>query len=37
VREPLPELAARWAAAGADELVIHDVGPAEIERVLGLL
>lgn len=37
VREPLEELTSRWAAAGAAELVIHDVGPAELDRVLGLL
>ena len=37
VREPVAELAARWAEAGASELVIHDVGPDELERILGLL
>ncbi len=37
VREPIAELTARWAAAGAAELVIHDVGPEELERILGLL
>ena len=34
---PVEDLAARWGEAGASELVIHDVGPAEIERILGLL
>jgi G6PDH family F420-dependent oxidoreductase len=37
VVEPVAELAARWADAGASELVIHDVGPAELERILRLL
>lgn len=37
VEAPIGELAARWADAGASELVIHDVGPHELERILGLL
>jgi G6PDH family F420-dependent oxidoreductase len=36
VQEPLADLAARWQAAGATELVIHDVGPDELERILAL-
>jgi len=37
VVEPIAELAARWAETGATELVIHDLGPDELERVLGLV
>jgi len=37
VREPIAELAARWQEAGATELVIHDVGAADLERILELL
>lgn len=37
VDEPLPQLADRWAVAGATELVIHDVGPETLERILTLL
>ncbi len=37
IEEPVAELAARWAEAGASELVIHDVGPQDLERILGLL
>ena len=37
VREPLHELTARWARAGAAELVIHDVMPAELERIMRLV
>jgi alkanesulfonate monooxygenase SsuD/methylene tetrahydromethanopterin reductase-like flavin-dependent oxidoreductase (luciferase family) len=37
VHEPLAELAARWQQAGAAELVIHDVGAAELDRLLDLL
>lgn len=37
VREPLSVVAGRWAEAGATELVVHDVSPAELERVLELL
>jgi G6PDH family F420-dependent oxidoreductase len=37
VQEPLAELATRWQAAGASELVIHDVGPADLERILALV
>lgn len=37
VREPLADVAARWHERGAHELVLHDVGPAELERILGLM
>ncbi len=37
VVEPIAELAARWAQNGATELVIHDLGPDELERVLDLV
>ena len=37
VREPLDELTARWAEAGAAELVIHDVPPSQLDGLLGLL
>ncbi len=37
VQQPVAELAARWAEAGAAELVIHDVGPDDLERVFSLL
>jgi G6PDH family F420-dependent oxidoreductase len=37
IGEPIAELALRWAEAGVSELVIHDVGPSDLERVLGLL
>lgn len=37
VQEPIAELAARWQAAGATELVIHDVKPDELERILALV
>ena len=37
VQEPIAELAAHWKKAGASELVIHDVGPDDLERVLGLV
>ena len=37
VVEPIAELAARWAEMGATELIIHDVGPDEIDRILDLV
>jgi alkanesulfonate monooxygenase SsuD/methylene tetrahydromethanopterin reductase-like flavin-dependent oxidoreductase (luciferase family) len=37
VGEPLAEIAARWQAAGATELVIHDVGPADLEALFERL
>lgn len=37
VVEPIAELAASWAENGATELVIHDLGPDELERVLSLV
>jgi alkanesulfonate monooxygenase SsuD/methylene tetrahydromethanopterin reductase-like flavin-dependent oxidoreductase (luciferase family) len=37
VRAPIEELTERWQAAGASELIVHDVGPAELERILGVL
>ena len=37
VQEPVDELAARWAESGASELVIHDVGPEDVERIFRLL
>ena len=37
VAEPLTDLAARWQERGASEIVIHDVGPDELDRILGLL
>jgi alkanesulfonate monooxygenase SsuD/methylene tetrahydromethanopterin reductase-like flavin-dependent oxidoreductase (luciferase family) len=37
VTEPLADLAARWQERGASEIIVHDVGPDELDRVLGLL
>lgn len=37
IDEDLAALTARWRERGASELVIHDVGPAALERILGLL
>lgn len=37
VSEPLADLAARWQERGASELIIHDVGPDELDRILALL
>ncbi len=37
VVEGLDALTARWRDKGATELVIHDVGPADLDRILGLL
>ncbi len=37
VVEGIDELTARWRDKGASELVIHDVGPADLDRILGLL
>lgn len=37
VTEPIGELAARWAEAGATELIIHDVGPDEMDRIFNLV
>jgi G6PDH family F420-dependent oxidoreductase len=37
VVEPLADVAGRWAAAGATELVVHGVKPADLERMLALL
>ena len=37
VRQRLETLTAQWAEAGAAELVIHDVPPHDLDRVLGLL
>jgi G6PDH family F420-dependent oxidoreductase len=37
VTEPIVDLAQRWAEQGASELIIHDVGPDEIDRLLGLV
>ncbi len=37
VTEPLAAVAERWAEAGATELVVHDVKPEGLERVLALL
>jgi len=37
VNEPIADLAQRWAEQGATELIIHDVGPDGIDRVLDLV
>jgi alkanesulfonate monooxygenase SsuD/methylene tetrahydromethanopterin reductase-like flavin-dependent oxidoreductase (luciferase family) len=37
VTEPIVDVAARWQERGASELIIHDVGPEDLERVLGLV
>ena len=37
IDEDIEALTARWRELGASELVIHDVGPAGLERILGLL
>ncbi len=37
VLEDIDELTARWRDKGASELVIHDVGPADLDRILALL
>ena len=37
VDEPLADLAARWQERGASELIIHDVGADELDRILALL
>jgi len=35
--EDIDELTTRWRDRGASELVIHDVGPAHLDRILALL
>jgi alkanesulfonate monooxygenase SsuD/methylene tetrahydromethanopterin reductase-like flavin-dependent oxidoreductase (luciferase family) len=37
IDEPLAIVAERWAEAGATELVVHDVSPERLERILTLL
>lgn len=37
VGDDIDALTAQWRDRGASELVIHDVGPADIERIIGLL
>ncbi len=37
VDEPLADLAARWQHRGASELIIHDVGPDELDRIFSLV
>ena len=37
VTEPIADLAARWQERGATELILHDVEPDGLERVLGLV
>jgi len=37
VTEPIADVAEHWRERGATELIIHDVGPDEIERILGLV
>ena len=37
VTEPLADLAARWRERGATELIVHDVGPDELGRILRLV
>ena len=37
VTEDIDTLSARWAEAGVTELVIHDVKPGQLDRILGLL
>jgi alkanesulfonate monooxygenase SsuD/methylene tetrahydromethanopterin reductase-like flavin-dependent oxidoreductase (luciferase family) len=35
--EPIADLAARWREKGATELILFDVGPAELDRLMHLL
>jgi len=37
VDRPMADIAARWREKGATELIVHDVGPEEVERILRLV